>query len=85
MQFNRRKFNKFILSTSILTLIPQKIFSAPYNRPINWAGTSFLVPFSRINIVMPIIKGAFEVPSKIINGATFFNASLYNSLEKNRL
>ena len=71
MQFNRRKFNKFILSTSILTLIPQKISSAPYNRPINWAGTSFLVPFSRIRVVMPITKGAFDVPSKIINGATF--------------
>ena len=82
MKLNRRDFNKFILSTTALTLVPSFINADPYNRPINWAGTSFLVPYSRIEVVMPIIKGAFEVPSKIIDGATFFNASLFNSLEK---
>ena len=81
MTMNRRKFNKLILSTSALTLIPKHIFAAPYNRPINWAGTSFLVPSSRIGVVMPIIKKAFEVPSEIMQGATFFNASLYKSME----
>ena len=77
MNMNRRKFNNLILSTSALTLIPKYISAAPYNRPINWAGTSFLVPSSRIGVVMPIIKKAFEVPSEIMQGATFFNASLY--------
>ena len=81
MKINRRNFNKLFLSTSALVVIPQNIFASPYNKPINWAGTSFLVPYSRIEVVMPIIKGAFEVPSEIIDGATFFNASLYNSLE----
>ena len=81
MNMNRRKFNKLILSTSALTLIPKHIYATPYNRPINWAGTSFLVPFSRIGVVMPIIKKAFEVPSEIMQGATFFNASLYKSME----
>ena len=81
MSMNRRKFNKLILSTSALTLIPKHIYATPYNRPINWAGTSFLVPFSRIEVVMPIIKKAFEVPSEIMQGATFFNASLYKSME----
>ena len=81
MDMNRRKFNKLILSTSALTLIPKHISAAPYNRPINWAGTSFLVPSSRIGVVMPIIKKAFEVPSEIMQGATFFNASLYKSME----
>ena len=81
MNMNRRNFNKLILSTSALTLIPKHIYAAPYNRPINWAGTSFLVPFSRIGVVMPIIKKAFEVPSEIMQGATFFNASLYKSME----
>ena len=82
MSMNRRKFNKLILSTSALTLIPKHIYAVPYNRPINWAGTSFLVPFSRIKVVMPIIKKAFEVPSEIMQGTTFFNASLYKSMEK---
>ena len=82
MEVNRRDFNKIILSTTALVVIPKNIFAAPYSRPINWAGTSFLVPFSRIEAVMPITKGAFEMPSEIIAGATFFNASLYNSLEK---
>ena len=82
MEVNRRDFNKIILSTTALVVIPKNIFAAPYSRPINWAGTSFLVAFSRIEVVMPITKGAFDMPSEIIAGATFFNASLYNSLEK---
>ena len=82
MEVNRRDFNKIILSTTALVVIPKNIFAAPYKRPINWAGTSFLVPFSRIDVVMPITKGAFDMPSENIEGATFFNASLYNSLEK---
>ena len=81
MNINRRKFNKLILSTSALTLISRHVYAAPYNRPINWAGTSFLVPFSRIGVVMPMIKKAFEVPSEIMQGASFFNASLYKSME----
>ncbi len=81
MKINRRNFNSFLLATTSLTIAPSYIIAAPYNGPINWAGTSFLLPFNRIKVVMPITKKASELT--IENSAqTFFNASLMSSLEE---
>ncbi len=80
MFINRRKFNKFVISSSFLSLLPKKILAASYSGPINWAATSFLVANNKIKIVMPIIKGAFDIRGKKM---TFFNQELYRSLQEN--
>ncbi len=81
MRINRRNFNRFLLATTSLTIIPSYMVAAPYNGLINWAGTSFLLPFNRIKVVMPIIKKASEITIEN-SEQTFFNASLMSSLEE---
>ena len=78
MNIDRRDFNRIFLSTSALTLIPFNVSAAAYKRPILWAGTSFLAKEPRINIIMPLIKGAFDMHSD------FFNSSLLKELRKRK-
>ena len=79
MKIKRRQFNKLLVSTSLISLFPFNSFADNYTGPINWAGTSFLVPFNEIKTLMPITKLASEISSDNDN-ASFFNSSLNKSL-----
>ena len=64
MQINRRQFNKFILSTSALTLIPTTLLATRYKGVINWGGITFLLPYEQIKDLTPIVEAASKLPSK---------------------
>ena len=81
MSIKRRQFLKFSLSTSALTLLPQNIFAESYKGPINFAYTSFLCEYGRIQTVMPIIKGAFDISIKN-SKQRFFDKSLKDSINE---
>ena len=82
MQINRRQFNKFILSTSALTLIPNNLLATPYNGVINWGGITFLLPYDQIKDLTPIVEAASKLPSKSNSEISHFIYSINDSLVK---
>jgi hypothetical protein len=84
MNINRRFFNKILLSSSALSLIPHNGFSDDYYGPVIWTGSSFLLPYNQIQELMPITKKASELPSDI-SKADYLNSYLNKTLQDNPL
>jgi len=84
MKIKRRQFNELLAGTSLISLFPFNSFADNYTGPVNWAGTSFLVPFNEIKTLMPITKSASEISSDTDN-ASFFNSSLNKYLREKPL
>ena len=79
MKIKRREFNNILAGTAISALIPHNSYGDNYTGPVNWAGVSFLLPFNKIEALMPITKVASEINSDSDN-ASFFNSALNKSL-----
>ena len=84
MKIKRRQFNELLAGTSLISMFPFNSFADNYTGPVNWAGTSFLVPFNEIKTLMPITKSASEISSDTDN-ASFFNSSLNKYLKEKPL
>ena len=81
MKINRRYFNKLLTSTILASSFSFRSFAENYSGPVNWAGVSFLLPFSEIKTLMPVTKAASEFKSDLDN-ASYFNSYLNKSLKE---
>ena len=71
----RRKFIKFVLYSTGLSILPNQLLSQNYKGPINWVGSSFLTGSGNIDKFFPISKKASEILISVSN-ASFFNYQL---------
>ena len=81
VKIKRRNFNKLLTSTILASSFSFKSYAENYSGPVNWAGVSFLLPFSEIKTLMPVTKAASEFKSDLDN-ASYFNSYLNKSLKE---